>query len=630
MIKDINLAFGQQVIFDHVSCNFDKESRIGLVGRNGSGKSTLLKVMAKKQNFDDGVVSIEKGATIGYMPQDVVLQSSKSIYDEAFSALGKISSLKQELEQLDSKLQNIDEKNVNSKVVERYADVQYQLSECNVSQVEIEIKKILVGLGFKQTQFDQTVDSLSVGWKMRLLLAKLLLQKADFYLFDEPTNHLDIIAKDWFLNFIKNSNFGFILVCHDRYFLDHLCTKIFELEQGTGTLYHVNYTEYLIQKEERLRILENAYLRQQKEIAKKTKTIERFRVSATKAKMAQSMLKSLEKIDRIELKSGPKTTKFTFPPAQRSGRFVLKVKDISYSFGNKNIFKNVSFEVERGERVAIVAANGVGKTTLFNIVTGRYDLQVGTVSFGHNVTYELFEQDQDTILNKENTVLNEVEAACKDSETRSLVRKFLGMFLFSGDSVDKKIKVLSGGEKNRVAMVKVLLQKANCLLLDEPTNHLDIQSKEVLLKALEQFSGTILFVSHDRDFLDNLATRILELGPNGIISYPGNYESYIYHKAKERQNSQDCEAQLKVVDKKNISKKSKLSNKEQYELRKKINRVEKKIEKLEEEINQLNVKFEQLKYGTDLYFQVHERLQVCQKKLDESVAEWDQLQNFLC
>lgn len=612
ILDELSLAFGKQVVFGKVSWNIGKQSRAGLVGRNGSGKSTLLRVIAGQQEIDGGTVTIEKGATIGYMPQEVVLQSDKTIFQEAFSVFDEMNRLLAQAKDLEAALEQSPEESL----VETYALVQEKLAVYDVEKTAVETKKILAGLGF-EGRFDEPVSSLSVGWRMRVVLAKLLLQRADFYLFDEPTNHLDIVTKDWFLHFLKNSSFGFLLVCHDRYFLDHLCTKIFELELGRGVLYHGNYTFYSTQKVERVKELEAAALRQQKEIAQKMRTVERFRASASKARMAQAMLKKIQKIERIEVATEQKTVAFSFPPIVRSGRVVLQVAGVAHAFGEKQIFKNVSFDVDRGEKVAIVAPNGVGKTTLFNLITNRFVLQKGSIKPGHNVSTAIFEQEQDKVLSPEHTILQEVERACRDSETRAMVRKMLGAFLFAGDDVEKKIRVLSGGEKNRVAMVKVLLQHANFLLLDEPTNHLDIQSKEVLLNALRQFKGTMLFVSHDRDFLDKLATRIVELTPDGATSYPGNYESYLYHKAKsDKQEAQKPDAQTKRVKK---------SNKEQYEIRRKINKLEGKIDRLEKKIQTLNEQLEGFEYGTQKFSNAYEQLLQAQKELEESVAAWERL-----
>jgi ATP-binding cassette subfamily F protein 3 len=609
-LQNISLSFGEQTVFDSISYNIDKSDRLGLVGLNGSGKSTLLKAIAGHMEVDSGVISIQKNCTIGYMPQEVVLHSNKSIFEETFSAFEEINTLLLREKKLEKNLDDERIKSACSIMIEQYARLQEELMHHDVEKAKIDTKKILAGLGFDD--IEKPISSLSVGWKMRVVLAKLLLQKADFYLFDEPTNHLDIVAKDWFLQFLKTSSFGFVLVCHDRYFLENACKKIVEIEHGELTTYDGNYSVYEKQKEKNIGEREAAAERQKKDIERKMKTVERFRASASKAKMAQAMLKKIKKIEPIKVAQKSKTMSFSFPPVERSGKVVLTVENLSHNFDEKRVFSDVSFEIERGERVAIVAPNGVGKTTLFNIITGKLQKQFGEIRFGYRVFPAFFEQEQDKVLGAENTVLQEVESGCRDSETRALVRKFLGAFLFSGEEVDKKIRVLSGGEKNRVAMTKVLLQHANFLLLDEPTNHLDIQSKGILVNALKQYEGAMLFVSHDRDFLDKLSTRILELRSDGVTSYYGNYESYLYQKSEHS------------VDKQKVTKKVKVkNNKTEYEERKKINKLEKKIERLEQKIEALNKKLESFKYGTKDFELVYRQLLETQKTLEESMEEWE-------
>ena len=442
ILENLELAFREQSLFKSLSCNINKRDRIGLVGLNGSGKSTLLRVIAGLQALDEGRVAIEKGARVGYMPQDVVLQSDKTIFDEAFSAFEEVVTLLKKAKSIEEQLELGSD---NEQLLETYAGVQEKLSEYNVPHAKVETKKILMGLGFDEKDFDKYVSELSVGWKMRVVLAKLLLQKADFYLFDEPTNHLDIVAKDWFLKFLQNGPFGFMLVCHDRYFLDHACSKIMALEPGESVIFPGNYSEYETHREKTSEEREQAAIRQQKELSKKMKTVERFRASASKSKMAQAMLKRIQKTEIIETSQKSKEIQFTFPPVIRSGKVVLTVDKMSHSFNSKQIFKNVSFELERGEKVAIVAPNGVGKTTLLNIVMGNIPIQRGstpradTMRLGHNVEVAYFEQEQDKVLNKNNTILVEVENACKSSKARMLVRKFLGCFLFSGDDVYKNL-----------------------------------------------------------------------------------------------------------------------------------------------------------------------------------------------
>jgi ATP-binding cassette subfamily F protein 3 len=575
--KHVSLSFGDQIIFDNISFNVNKDQRIGLVGRNGSGKTTLFKVLCGQTDIDSGEIVQQKDCRIAYMQQQMVLLSNRSIIDEA--------------------------------------------TDCDYEHTLVEAKKILSGLGFKSEQFEDSVETLSVGWKMCLILAKLLLQKADFYLFDEPTNHLDLVAKDWFLDFLKQASFGFMLVCHDRYFLDKLCDYIYEVSMGNLNVYRGNYTKYLELKEQHTKLLEKKHAEQQKFIKKQRAVIEKFRAKATKAKMAQSMLKSLGKLERVRLEQKQKGVRFHFAETKRSGKIVLNVKDVAFSFAAKPIFSHVNFQVERGQKVAIVAPNGMGKTTLLSIIYGKYKPNHGEFSFGYNVESAVFEQDQNRSLDLNKTILEEVESACITSEQRANVRSILGAFLFEGDDVYKKIRVLSGGEKNRVAMVKVLLQHANFLILDEPTNHLDLESKEVLLDVLKQFNGTILFVSHDRTFLNELATHILHVTPNGIFKYEGNYDSFLAQKS-EHESVAGVTNEKKTEEKKRDAKQT---NKEQYQQRKEIKKIENKIEKLEKGIELLSEKLGMVAYGTDEFFDLSSKLKTAEEKLEACVKQWEKL-----
>ena len=526
-IKHLSLSFCSQTVFDDISVNIDQKARMGLVGRNGSGKSTLLKVIAKYQSIEDGSITILPGKTIAYMPQEVVLQSDKSIIDETVAACADIDEIQRRIAELEKE---IEQGNTHDSIITPYVDLQEQLAGLEPDKIRAQAERILIGLGFKRELLDQPVNSLSVGWKMRVVLAKLLLQKADFYLFDEPTNHLDIVAKDWFLDFLKASDFGFMLVCHERYFLDELCTSILALENGHAKVYKGNYSDFEAQYAIDMEQLQSAYARQQKELERRTETIERFKAKASKAKMAQSMQKQLDKVERITIPPAPKTVRFHFPETKRSGKIVLNVQNVSQKFGEKKLFEQVNMQIERGERVALVAANGVGKTTLFNLIVGNLPLQHGTIEIGASVDQTIFAQDQNEALDFNANVFENARALCpKKSEQQ--IRAFLGAFLFGAEEIKKKVGVLSGGEKNRVAMAIVLMQDANFLLLDEPTNHLDMPSKEILIQALSEFTGTILFVSHDHYFINKLATRIVELTPKGAFSYQGNYDAYLHQKS---------------------------------------------------------------------------------------------------
>jgi len=617
--NNISLSFNEQKILDVVSFTIKQEQRIGLVGRNGSGKSTLLRIITGGQPLDSGTVTISKYKKIAYLPQEVVLNSDKSIIDETLTVFGQITSLEQESRQLEEQLK----KETDQKVLERYLHIQEQLADYNPGAARAEAKKMLTGLGFSLDQLETIVSTLSVGWKMRIVLAKLLLQKADFYLFDEPTNHLDITAVDWFMNFLKQASFGFLLICHDRYFLNKLCEHVLELERGNGTLYTGNYDAYETKKEHDLQLLETAYRAQQKEIKRKQATINRFRASASKAKMAQSMIKSLAKVERITMPPDLKTINFNFPVTERSGKVVLTVENVAHQFGEKQIFSNVSFSVERGEKVALIAANGVGKTTLFNVIAEKYPLQRGAINFGHKVRYALFDQDQNAALDLNASIFDNI-VQCTREVSEQTIRTFLGSFLFSNDDINKKVGVLSGGEKNRVGMVQVLLQQANLLFLDEPTNHLDIPSKELLLNALQKYQGTILFVSHDRDFVNKLATQIIELTPEGVVNYQGDYDGYLYYKKQvlQQRNAQQDVKEISPAS----TREQKADKKESRRLYKKGQTLEQKIASFEKKIKSIEQRFADLTYGSEEYKQAHQLLSELKQQKDDSLTLWERVQ----
>ena len=616
-LKSLNLKFGDQIVYDNLSLLIQDDDRIALVGRNGSGKSTLLKVIGKEQGIDTGEIAVTKGLKIAYMPQEMILKSTKSVEDEAFATYETLFTQIQEAKELEDKIHAAGAHPLAADV-EKYSQLQHDISEQDPDAKRLKVNKLLAGLQFNDMTRKTRVDQLSVGWRMRLVLAKLLLQEADFYLFDEPTNHLDLATKEWFLNFLKyETTFGFLLVCHDRYFLDNLCNKTLAiLPQGKSKIYAGNYSYYKKLEEEEAIFLEKAYEAQQRDIKQRKETIEKFRASATRSKMAQSMIKQLEKVDMIEKQVQSKKVSFALPPAERAGQIVLAVKNVSHTF-DRQLFKNVNFEIQRGEKVALIAPNGTGKSTLFNLIASKLDLQQGSVEKGHNVTSTLFDQDQEKVLNPDLTIIEEVTAHVKATEQR--IRTFLGSFLFPKADAMKKTAVLSGGERNRVAMVKVLLANANFLMLDEPTNHLDIESKEVVLNALQQFDGTMLFVSHDQDFVNNLATRIIELSENGIISFDGNYDAYMEFKNSFDKKTTAKDAKATVATK--AVKESTLSKKELFELRKKYKNLENNMNKYKVELETLVAGMYNFAFGTPEYNQAQEKKDVLEKRIAKSETE---------
>ena len=619
-LDDICLSFGNQVIFNHISWSIDLTAKIGLVGRNGAGKSTMLNVIGGTQQLDDGQVRMPKSCKLAFMPQDMVLISNKAIIYEAMTAFAEIAPYMDEYLTLEASVHT--ENNADH---ERYATLLHELHEAEFDSKRAEAKKMLISIGFKEDTLENSVTSLSVGWKMRLVLAKLLLQKADFYLFDEPTNHLDLVAKDWFADFLRNAPFGFLLVSHDKYFLDTVVDEICDIARGALTCYTGNYDAYLAQKQAAEELLEKKYAEQQKYIKKQTATIERFKAKATKASMAQSMMKALDKIERIELETDQKAVRVNLARTQPTGKVVLEINDLSFSFDTHPIFKHASFQIQRGQKVALVAANGMGKSTLLNVIMDKYKPTTGTITFGYHVTSAFFEQDQNKSLNPNNTIFDEVESVCQTAEQRTRVRGLLGAFLFSGEDVYKKIRVLSGGEKNRVAMVKILLQNANFLVLDEPTNHLDIISKDILLDALTQFDGTLLFVSHDRNFLNNLATHILELTPEHIYSYTGNYDAYLYQKLHMAENTQKPTSQASSGQQTTTNKEKVHTNKDTRAQRKEMQQLESSINKLEKELEQITTQFATLEYGTTKYTDAMSKMNTLNKKIKETYTAWEEL-----
>lgn len=612
-VKNLELQFGDQMVFDSVNCLINQNNRIGIVGRNGTGKSTLLKIIARQMRPDSGSIDTQKGFRIAYMPQDVVITSTKSVLDEALAVFDHLFELVKEKEKLEATLQTGKQ---TENDVNRYAEIEIELIENNFNDKRSQAQKILSGLGFDERKQNMNVSELSVGWRMRVVLAKLLLQEADFYLFDEPTNHLDLATKDWFLNFLKTSNFGFLLVCHDRYFLDKACTLTYELSMGNLNIFQGNYSYYVNQKAFLTEQREQAYAKQQREIAQREKTIDRFKATASKAKMAQSMMKSLDKIERIELENTQKTISLRLHSPKKSGQSVLKVEKVAHSF-DQLLFKNVTFEIERGDKVAIIAPNGTGKTTLFNLIAQKLKLQTGSIELGYNVETALFDQDQDKVLNPRKTIYEEICDTC--SATEQQMRSILGALLFGKDEITKKCGVLSGGERNRVAMAKVILSNANVLLLDEPTNHLDIESKEIILLALQKFEGTIIFVSHDQDFVNRLSNKIIELNTHGAFLYLGNYNSYLTIKEFSQTNTQQTTVEKEIeAIKINYSETG-------HELQKKCKSLEKRIGKLEASLQATVKALELAEYGTMRFNTLEQEYKTLQIQINQQTQLWEDL-----
>jgi ATP-binding cassette subfamily F protein 3 len=523
--------FGHKLLFEDLDWLITTKERTGLVGGNGTGKSTLLKTIAGMETLDYGSVQVMRGIKIGYLPQDGLRVSGRSVFAECMSVFDSVRELELELEALTVKFSELDPASEEYRAVaERFERVDSEFRARDGYTIESQVGAVLTGLGFHKQDWTRQTEEFSGGWQMRLALAKLLLEKPNLLLLDEPTNHLDIEARDWLEEYLSNYEFAFILISHDRYFLDVTVKKIAEIWNKHVTFYTGGYEKYRTQKAERLAQLESAYKNQQDKIQQLEAFINRFRAQATKAKQVQSRIKELEKIERIVLPPEEKTIHFSFPQPKPSGRVVAEFKNVSKSYGEKQILKDVDFIIERGDRIALVGVNGAGKSTLIKLLAGTEPLTHGEYTLGHNVDVDYFAQDQYKELDTEARVLDDLgRAAPRMPETE--LRNLLGCFLFSEDDVFKRIGVLSGGERNRYALARMLLKPSNFLLLDEPTNHLDLRAKDVLLESLEKFTGTVVFVSHDRYFIEQLATRVFEVADGGVHVFPGNYADYLWRKS---------------------------------------------------------------------------------------------------
>ncbi|MGA2143644.1 MAG: ABC-F family ATP-binding cassette domain-containing protein [Bryobacteraceae bacterium] len=523
--------YGPKVLFDNVSWLVTPNEKVGIVGANGTGKSSLLKVLAGLEGLDSGSVSAQKGISIGYLPQEGLSLSGRTVFAECMTVFADLRALELEQEELARRMGEIDPASAEyQQVADRFHRAESEFRARDGYSVEAQVGAVLSGLGFPERDWKRSTEEFSGGWQMRIALAKLLLEKPNLLLLDEPTNHLDLEARNWLEDYLSNYPNAFVLVSHDRYFLDVTVRRIVELWNKNLHFYTGGYTRYEQQKTERRAQLQSAYDNQQDRIRQLEAFINRFRYQATKAKQVQSRIKELERIERIELPPQEKAIRFRFPQPNPSGRVVAEFKQVAKSYGGHRVFGEVDFLIERGDRIALVGVNGAGKSTLIKLLAGTEPLSSGEYVLGHNVQPDYFAQDQYKELDADARLLDDL-ASVAPRATNTELRTVLGSFLFSEDDVFKTVRVLSGGERNRYALARMLLMPSNFLLLDEPTNHLDMQAKDVLLGALEQFSGTVVFVSHDRYFIDKLATRVFEVEDGRVTVYPGNYEDYQWRKS---------------------------------------------------------------------------------------------------
>jgi ATP-binding cassette subfamily F protein 3 len=531
-LQAVTKAFGEKVLFDHVNWRVGDRDRVGLCGPNGAGKTTLLRMLAGLDEPDSGEIQKPNALTFGYLPQDGLTHRGRSVVDEASLALKPLLDLKAEMHHLEERLGDTSLSAAeHDAVLHRYSEVQDRFRLSDGYQIELKVATVLRGLGFEPEMDQQLTDHLSGGWQMRLALAKLLLSQPDLLLLDEPTNHLDLDARNWLEEYLLGYPHAVIVVSHDRYFLDAVVTHIADLSLRTITNYHSNYSKYLVERDARLSRLREAKKRQDEEVQRVEEFINRFRYQATKAAQVQSRIKMLAKVERIEVPPERPRIHFQFPASARSGRMVLDLKEAKKAYGDKIVLDKVNLHIERGDRIALVGHNGAGKSTLMRMLSGEEAPDIGTRTEGHQVIAQYFAQDEATRLDPTLTVYETLSSGSPDTMIPA-IRNILGGFLFSGDDVYKKAAVLSGGERTRLAVARMLLRPSNTLLLDEPTNHLDIDSKEVLLNALEDYGGTLIFVSHDRYFVERLATKIVEVGGGRALLYPGKYVDYLWSKSQ--------------------------------------------------------------------------------------------------
>jgi ATP-binding cassette, subfamily F, member 3 len=532
-LQNAGKRFGPRVLFLEANWLIRSKEKTALVGANGTGKSTLMKVLAGIESLDYGDLQQTRGMSIGYLPQEGLRLTGRTVFEECLTVFDNLREMEHEIERLGGQLSELDHAGPEYEAAaERYSMLQERFHALDGYALDAQVGGVLTGLGFGKEDWSRFTDEFSGGWQMRIALAKLLLAKPNLLLLDEPTNHLDLETRNWLEDYLHNYPFGYILISHDRYFLDVTIDRTVEIWNKRLSIYQGNYSKYLNQKDERRAQLQAAYRNQREQIEHLEAFINRFRAQATKAKQVQSRIKELEKIERIEIPEEEPVIHFKFPQPPPSGRMVVEAEGLSKSYDSKRVLENVRFGIERGDRVALVGVNGAGKSTLIKLLTGDETPTAGVVKLGHNVISEYFAQDQYKVLDGDARMLDDISrAALKVPEVE--LRSLLGCFLFRGDDVFKPLGVLSGGERNRFALARILVSPSNFLLLDEPTNHLDMRAKDVLLEALAAFSGTVVFVSHDRYFIDRLATRVLEVEGGTVISHEGNYEDYLRWKAAQ-------------------------------------------------------------------------------------------------
>ena len=624
-VHNLSVSFQGEYLFEEVAFMLNAGDRVGLIGKNGAGKSTMLKLLSRELKPDSGTIAADKDVRIGFLKQDIDFVKGRTILEEAYQAFGEIKTLEQKLDDIHHQIETRTDYESESyhNLLDMLSDYTHRFDLIGGYLYQGETEKVLLGLGFQRSDFDKLTDSFSGGWRMRIELAKLLLQNNDILLLDEPTNHLDIESIIWLEQFLTTYSGAVVIVSHDKMFLDNVTNRTIEISVGKIYDYPKPYSKFLELRQEIREQQLASQKNQEKKIQQTEKLIEKFRAKASKASMAQSLIKKLDKIERIEVDEEDNAVmNVRFPVSVTPGKVVLEIDDVSKSYGEKEVLSHVSLLVERGSKIAFVGQNGQGKTTLAKMIIGETDYQ-GTIKLGHNVQLGYFAQNQADYLDGELTVLDTMYHAADDTN-RMKIRDILGSFLFRGDEVDKKVKVLSGGERNRLALAKMLLSDFNVLVMDEPTNHLDIKSKNVLKKALQQFEGTLIIVSHDRDFLQGLTDKVYEFKNKNIKEYLGDIDFYLEQRAVA--NFREMEQQKETVSAPtkaaaNAEKLSFEQQKQQKAAQNKLNKIENQIAALEEELKQMDVQIGQEVQSNDYYKEYEQK----KKMLEELMTEWENL-----
>ena len=644
-LNHVHKQFGSKILFKDCSLQIGVRDRMGLIGPNGSGKTTLFRMILGEESIDDGEIRIAKGVKIGYLPQEVIAFTGNGVLEEVLKSLSGITSLQDKMKVLEEELSSIEDPKEQERLAKEYGKLQERYTILGGYGVEAEAKQILQGLGFKESDFNRATDELSGGWLMRIALAKILLQSPDLLLLDEPTNYLDLESLIWLESFLINYPGAMVIVSHDRVFLNHLIDRISEIEAQKIDLYYGDYDRYLEEKEARRQILEATYRTQQKKIEQTERFIERFRAKNTKSRQVQSRIKMLEKLERVEPpKEGKKEIRFNFTTPKRSGHRVVEVKNLHKRYGEIKVYQGIELTLFRGDKVALVGPNGAGKSTLLKILAGVLDFEEGEVVLGKDVTRAYFAQHQFDILLPGNTVIEELLSIATDQSETEL-RTLLGTFLFTGDEIEKKVSVLSGGEKSRLVLAKMLLEPANFLLFDEPTSHLDIPSRNVLEMALKQFQGTICLITHDRHLINQIANKVIEIEGGIPNIFLGNYDDYLYKREliqlEEGQRTSSQKGEVRRVEQplkkgapKRMKEERRIKAQQMDQFRRQLSSLEKRFQEAERSLHEATETLDYLNQklsDPNLYLNQKETFETIEthKRVKDQVKELTQVWEFL-